>query len=104
MLRGKSCLRPQTQATLYKACVWSSVSYALDCVGLTPGGNELLRRDILRQVRAMLRCPSHVARISSEQVMRDHGMDLPKRMIKASVERMPPCRPEEANGMVPIQW
>ena len=86
ILRGKHALSAKTRMQLWRSCVWTSISYGLDCVGLTQMGASLLETSVLRQVRAALSCPSHITHVSSQDLMQKYGMDLPQIMIREQME------------------
>ena len=87
ILRGKHALTARTRVQLWRSCVWTSISYGLDCTGLTPAGIALLETTVLRQVRAALSCPSHITHVSSQDLMQKYNMDLPQNMLRAQMAR-----------------
>ena len=105
LLRGKHTLSSKTRIQLWRSCVWTSISYGLDCVGLTQQGISLLETSVLRQVRAALSCPSHITHVSSQALMQQHGMDLPQIMLGEQMEKtalpMPVCT-EDLHS--PSEW
>ena len=46
LLRGKHTLSSKTRMQLWRSCVWTSISYGLDCAGLTQQGISLLETSV----------------------------------------------------------
>ena len=85
ILRGQNILASKTRMQLWRACIWTSTAHALDCSGITPAGIKILNSTIMRQVRAILRCPAHITRIHGTDLMR-HGLDLPSTMLEKALK------------------
>ena len=78
-LRSNRFLSLQKRTRLWSTCVWSTISYGLTCCGLPSASLRQFQRVINLQLRSISRLPSHVTRVTTEELY----------------DKLQVCRPEE---------
>ena len=68
-LHGKHCLGQQHRLSLWRTCVWPSISYSLAVVGLSSKGVTMLSVTFFKHLRAILRMPAHLTGTSNMQIL-----------------------------------
>ena len=70
---------------MWRACVWSSMSYALHNIHLTPAHVKRIQTVVMKHVRAITVNPAHISRISDSDLMNFFGMSMPLNLITQQV-------------------
>ena len=96
VLKGRHHLSTPRRINLWRACVWSTMSYGLITCGLTLAGHKTLETTMVRQLRAILRLPVHLTRTTNQEVVAAAGLDLPShtltRMLQREASRKETCQ------------
>ena len=67
VLKGRHHLASAQRIHLWRACVWSTMSYGLTC-GVTLAGHKTLETLVVRHIRAILRLPAHLTQTTNSEV------------------------------------
>ena len=90
ILRGRHTLSPRIRCELWRACVWSSISYSLNSCGLTEASSALLTSTILRQLRSLYKDPVHISHVSHSDFLSKHGLMSPVKMLQVAMDNEQP--------------
>ena len=82
VLKGRHHLSTSQRVSLWRSCVWATAQHGLTACGLTQAGLHSLEVTMLRQLRAILRQPVHLAHSTNQQVCRDAGVPLPHQILQ----------------------
>ena len=82
VLKGRHHLSTGQRVSLWRSCVWATAQYGLTASGLTQAGLHTLEVAMLRQLRAILRQPVHLAHSTNPQVCQDAGVPMPHQMLR----------------------
>ena len=107
VLKGKHHLSSMQRLHLWRACIWTTISYGLVACGITPAGHKLLETKIVRQIRAILRLPAHLTFTTNADVMQQAGMQLPGPMLEMLMTREGNRKHQSADVHVcnpPSEW
>ena len=107
ILRGKHYLSSVQRLHLWRACIWTTISYGLVTCGITPAGHKLLETKIVRQIRAILRLPAHLTFTTNTEVMQQAGLQLPRLMLETLLTRegYKKCQGADAHVCLPTsEW
>ena len=85
VLRGRHQLGQHHRISLYRSCVWSSLSYALDCCGITRKGAHVLHTLVLRHLRGILRSPAHLDHTTDVEILNTAGLLPPLDMLRLGI-------------------
>ena len=77
VLKGRHHLASAQRIHLWKACVWSTMSYGLTACGVTLAGHKTLETLVVRHIRAILRLPAHLTQTTNSEVAAKAGIRLP---------------------------
>ncbi|CAE7328875.1 unnamed protein product [Symbiodinium sp. CCMP2592] len=87
VLKGKHNLSIAHRLCLWKACVWSTISYGLITCGLTAEGHKSLETLVVKQLRAILRQPAHLTHTTNSEVLAEAGFTLPGAALAKMLDR-----------------
>eukprot|EP00439_Symbiodinium_sp_Y106_P081246 s2124_g20.t1 len=87
VLKGRHHLTSAQRISLWRACVWSTMSYGLTACGLTLAGHKTLETLVIRHVRAILRLPVHITRTTNPEVAAEAGIRLPSSELACMLQR-----------------
>ena len=107
ILRGKHYLSSVQRLHLWRACIWTTMSYGLVTCGITPAGHKLLETKIVRQIWAILRLPAHLTFTTNTEVMQQAGLQLPRLMLETLLTREgdKKCQGADAHVCLPTsEW
>ena len=88
ILLSNRYLTQTKRARLWRACVWSSVSYGLSCVGMTSALLRALSASVTRHLRAITRLPSHITKVTSREVYAKLSLLSPADMLVKKCEQL----------------
>ena len=77
LLAGKHCLTQASRVQLWRACLQPVFLTGLHLCCLTPTEVQELRVAMVRQVRAITRCPVHLTGVSTEALLQKHDLKDP---------------------------
>ena len=84
ILLSNRYLTQTKRARLWRACVWSSVSYGLSCVGMT----SALLRALSASVTTITRLPSHITKVTSREVYAKLSLLSPADMLVKKCQQL----------------
>ena len=98
VLNGRNPLSTKYRLRLWAACVNSSLLYSLEAVGCSLKGLRKLYTLATRHIRAILKLPAHLSRVTDVTIWDTAGLQPPEqhilqRMQKFSDSRDPSCSP-----------
>ena len=74
VLHGQHCLQQVHRLSLWRACVFSSITYSLHVIGVSRAGASLLQARIAKHLRAILGQPVHLSRTTNAEVYEQAGI------------------------------
>ena len=77
ILNSKRALSLRCRLRLRSTVIWSTLSFGLDCCGLTRAGQRKLQSLCMKHIRACTASPSHIFRVTDEELLQRHGLQRP---------------------------
>ena len=77
ILNSKRALSLRCRLRLWSTVIWSTLSFGLDCCGLTRAGQRKLQSLCMKHIRACTASPSHIFRVTDEELLQRHGLQRP---------------------------
>ncbi|CAL1138037.1 unnamed protein product [Cladocopium goreaui] len=87
-LTGKHCLTSAQRYKLWLTCVYPILSYGIFALGLTHNGIQLATKHMMVMIRKLLQDHSYVTRRTNQQVLTDHHLRSPARLLHATAENL----------------
>ena len=73
----RNALPPHAQLKLYYCMVLPVFTYGLSATGISAKGRIRLTTEVFRHLRRILRCPSHITRISNNAILKKYSLIHP---------------------------
>ena len=87
-LTSRSSLSCKARVNLWKACVGTTLYYSLASVGVTLNGLQKVRVLVQQQLRAISRMPTHLTKVSNQELLEQLGVIEPGTYILQSMQRL----------------
>ena len=84
----RSALHPRAQVDLYVSTVLPVITYGLGSVGLTRKGRSRLETEIFKQLRRILRLPSHLTHVSNATIIQRYDIIHPVLRVQLACCRL----------------
>ena len=86
-LTGKHAITQDHRIRLWAACVFTSTIYSLAAVGLTTQGLQKWETRALKHLRAIMRKPAHLTRITNDVIWQQAGVRKPGEQLLGQIQQ-----------------
>ncbi|CAE7517259.1 unnamed protein product [Symbiodinium microadriaticum] len=86
-LTGKHAITQAHRIRLWAACVFTSTIYSLAAVGLTTQGLQKWETRTLKHLRAIMRKPAHLTRITNDVIWQQAGLRKPGEQLLDQIQQ-----------------
>ena len=87
VLNGKGSLGKEHKLRLWQACISTSLIYSLEVVGFTVEGVRKLQVLATRHIRAILRQPVHITRLSNQDLWQATRLEPPGQLVHTRLSK-----------------
>ncbi|OLQ14011.1 hypothetical protein AK812_SmicGene1903 [Symbiodinium microadriaticum] len=87
VLNGKGTLGKEHKLRLWQACISTSLIYSLEVVGFTVEGVRKLQVLATRHIRAILRQPVHITRLSNQDLWQATRLEPPGQLVHTRLSK-----------------
>ena len=87
ILNSRRAMSRKSRLKLWRSCIWSSQSYAMNCLQLDGVLAKSLKSAVMRQLRSITCMPVHKTRISDDTLLDMFGLQSPIAMLLQTTTR-----------------